>query len=343
MGVAFAVLPSQRASRGTARLRSAGSRSADPGAQKALPALSCVLRLSRAIADFGAESCCFGERLLSEHRSLQSVIGGCHHCPQVWGPSDHVCPRSGCGGRLRPGEDAWIMSHWSREGAEGLGKAPKGFSCCSNPLPRAWPLHTLPGAPVSRLSPRCLGAARCGGRQGRRGSIDRSVEEANQGLVSRYHPGEPRPWPCSPCLGSSCTRCTALNRARSTPRLWEACGFPSALGPSHQALLWDLEHAWPWGKHSVTGNCSTRRNASPGSSHGGRQCFPGCREQRGVCGAGRVLSAALGAGWAPGVSPLPSAGVLGGRCPPVHRHTQTCRGTRVFLSALAALQEQSEI
>lgn len=244
---------------------------------------------------------------------------------------------------MRPGADAWIMSHCSREGAEGLGKAPKGFSCCSSSLPRAWPLRTLPGAPVSRLSPRCLGAARCEGRQRRSKSVHRNVEEAKQGLVSRYHPGEPRPWPCSSCLASSCTRCTALNRAWSTPRLWEDCGLPSALGSSHQAFLWDLEHAWPWGKRSVTGNCSTRRNPSPGSSRGGRQCFPGCGEQRGVCCAGRGLSAAQGAGWAPGVSPLPPASVLGRRCLPVPRHTQPCRGTRVFLSALAALQEWSEI
>lgn len=27
--------------------------------------------------------------------------------------------------------------------------------------------------------------------------------------------------------------------------LWEACGFPSALGPSHQAFLWDLSTLGP--------------------------------------------------------------------------------------------------
>lgn len=75
--------------------------------------------------------------------------------------------------------------------------------------------------------------------------MDRSVEEATQGLVSRYHPGEPRPWLCSPCLASSCARCTALSTARSTPGLWAARGFPSALGPSHQAFLRDLEKAGP--------------------------------------------------------------------------------------------------
>lgn len=37
--------------------------------------------------------------------------------------------------------------------------------------------------------------------------MDRSVEEASQGLVSRCHPGEPWPWLCSPCLSSSCARC----------------------------------------------------------------------------------------------------------------------------------------
>lgn len=37
--------------------------------------------------------------------------------------------------------------------------------------------------------------------------MDRSVEEASQGLVSRCHPGEPWPWLCSPCLASGCARC----------------------------------------------------------------------------------------------------------------------------------------
>lgn len=111
---------------------------------------------------------------------------------------------------------------------------------------------------------------------------------------------------------------------------WEACGIPSALGPSNQAFLWDLEQAWPWRKRSVTENCSRRRHPSPGSSHGGRQCFPGRWEQRRLCGVCRVLSAAHGVRWAPGVPPLHPAGVPGGRCPPVRRHTRPCRRTRVF-------------
>lgn len=221
--------------------------------------------------------------------------------------------RSGCGRRLRPGPDAWIMSHWSCEGAEGLGKAPKGFSCLSNPLPRAWPRHTLPGVsvshPVAAVLPR------------EKWMHGQSVEEASQGLVRSLGPGSAQPAgpPAVPA---------AQHRARhGRAGVWEACGFPSALGPSRQAFLWDLEQAWPWGKCSVT--FSTRRNPSPGSSHGGRQCFPGCWEQRRVCGARRLLSAAHGVCWAPSVPPLYPAGVLGGRCPPAHR-VHALPGTRIF-------------
>lgn len=99
IGVALAVLPSQRGSRGTARLRSAGSRSAGPKGQRVPPALPCVLRLGHAMTDFGAESCCFGERSLSEHRGLQSVIGGCVITVPRCGVRGAVCaPAAGAEG-----------------------------------------------------------------------------------------------------------------------------------------------------------------------------------------------------------------------------------------------------
>lgn len=110
--------------------------------------------------------------------------------------------------------------------------------------------------------------------------MDRDVEEASQGLVSSYHPGEPWPWLCSPCLASGCARFTALDMAWSMPGVGKPVAFPQLWEPSNQAFLWDLEQAWPWRKRSVTENCSRRRHPSPGSSHGGRQCFPGCWEQR---------------------------------------------------------------
>lgn len=65
--------------------------------------------------DFGAESCCSGECLLSEYWGPQSVIARLGQplgkllllspkCGGWWGPGTRqACSGSGCGGRSRPG------------------------------------------------------------------------------------------------------------------------------------------------------------------------------------------------------------------------------------------------
>lgn len=132
---------------------------------------------------------------------------------------------------------------------------------------------------------------------------------------------------CSPCLASSCTRCAAQTTAGSMPGLWESCGFPSALGPSQQAFLWDLQQAWPWGTCRVPGSCSTRRNPSQevpmaeGSappavgSRGECVMHTGCCQQHtGFAGPLACPPCSLQVCWAGGA----------------HLHTQPCRGMRVF-------------
>lgn len=68
--------------------------------------------------------------------------------------------------------------------------------------------------------------------RGKSRSMDRSTEEASQGLVSRYHPGQPWPWLSALCLASGCASHMPVSMACSPPGFQEACGFPSALGPS---------------------------------------------------------------------------------------------------------------
>lgn len=67
-------------------------------AQSAPSALSRVLRLSRAMTDFGAEPRGFGERLLSEHRGLRSVVGGCHTVPGCGVRGTACAAAAGAGG-----------------------------------------------------------------------------------------------------------------------------------------------------------------------------------------------------------------------------------------------------
>lgn len=71
------------------------SRSAGPGAHRALSALCCVPGLSQAVTGFEGESCCFGERLLSEQRALQSAMGACYRRPQVRAPGTTRAPAAG--------------------------------------------------------------------------------------------------------------------------------------------------------------------------------------------------------------------------------------------------------
>lgn len=123
--------------------------------------------------DFGAESCCFGEHLLSEHQGpVGDLRAGCSHCP----------PSTGAGGvqdqagvlqqwvqrAFEAKMDAWLMSHvrWSREGEEGWGKAPKGFpALCKGPVPSHASWVPVPPPPLTPLS-RPAGTAGCGEKQG---------------------------------------------------------------------------------------------------------------------------------------------------------------------------------
>lgn len=124
------------------RLALPASQSTSPKAQWALTALSCVLQLSQTTNDFEAESCCFGERLLSEPRGPQSVIGGCHHCPQVRGLGTSVLPQ-----RVRRAFEAGggCLDYESLELGRGggIGKGSKGLFLLLKPSAKSLaPSHT---------------------------------------------------------------------------------------------------------------------------------------------------------------------------------------------------------
>ena len=185
-------------------------------------------------------------------------------------------------------------------------------------------------------------------------SMDRSMEEASQGLVSRYHPGEPWPWLFPPCSASSCASHVPASMARSPPGFREARGFPSALGPSKQTFPWDLKQAQPWGKCSFAGNCSTRRrNPSPGNSHQERQRASQAvigleMEASALCTLGAVGSmvhppAARRARWAPECIYPPAPCRRAGREVPAYTRAYTvllkrccfsCRGWMLSRSGL---------
>lgn len=209
-----------------------------------------------------------------------------------------------------------------------MGKAPKGFSCCSNSLPRAWPLHTLPGAPVPVSRPIVSGLP---GVEGGGGAADPWTEawrEAKEKQSHEQKPGGGQPGVCEQISPKGASALALL----TLPGL-QLCQMPSTEhGMGHTGglgCLWPSlssgtitpgvplgpGQARPWGKHSVTGKSSRRRKPAAGSSQGGRQRSPGCGEQRRVCRARRALSA-------PSVAPRPLQVCLGRGCPPVPRHTR---------------------
>lgn len=90
--------------------------------------------------------------------------------------------------------------------------------------------------------------------------MDRDVEEASQGLVSSYHPGEPWPWLCSPCLASGCARFTALDMAWSMPGVGKPVTFPQ---------LWDHQtrlSSGTWSRLGPGENAVSQRTAPGGDT-----------------------------------------------------------------------------